>query len=103
MKQVFLPENNYTGFVEAFEIEEYHIDVCLTIFKGYRVKIREVGNQYYLADWCAGQDVNHKNLLLKVAEYCIINDVKYPAYNEHKPFFNDLKFIKWMQEHGFEI
>lgn len=105
MKFVDLPENNYTGFIACYELDGYYIDVFHTVFKSYRIAIREIDSLSYLTNWCVGPKDEHKNLLLKVAEHIISADIldDAPAYNEPKPFYNDIKFIEWLNSLGFEI
>ena len=89
----------------AFEHGGYIIEVCITIFHGRRICIREADdpNMFYLVNWCAGQQPEHCKNLVGLARGLIDAGMpKFPFQSNVKPYFNDPDFCEQMKRIPFE-
>lgn len=89
---------------ESYQINDHVIEINCTVFKQYRVCIREVDSVYYITNWCAGPDENHVQILMKVSALAIsrglVDQLKHSS--RIKPYFNDPDFVKHLRSFNLD-
>lgn len=97
MKQVYLyedmPDIRQT-ITHSWEYLGKYIEVQLTIYKGRRITVRDIGSLDLDRNWCAGNLPHHAFVLVGLAKMMIEQDLNIPFQSRIKPYFNDKDFSK---------
>lgn len=69
------------------------------VMYGYRIRAGYYNLNFYELDWCAGNEIEHINILYSMCYYCLskrsVNDpfINLPATSIRKPYYNDEDFL----------
>lgn len=101
MTEVTIPSNP-PEMPLTWEHKGHYVEIVLTVFNAHRVTIREKGDFYLKANWCAGKGIEDVQKLLGLAKAVLDADKDFPQQSRVKPYFNCEHFTRWMGTVEFE-